>query len=292
MFGYVMPNKPELLVREWQEYRAMYCGLCKELKREYGFRARLLLNYDLVVLALTADGLSGCAAQVCAERCIANPLSKRPVCASTDGLALAADALILTAYYKLADDVADERFFKKLAARAATALFSKAHKKAAQRCPQMDAVLAAQTKAQSALEAANTSSPDAAADPTAQMTAALFSEAGDTPAKKRALTRMGLMLGKIIYYLDAAEDFDSDEKQGAYNVFLRMGLSREQAHEQARLLCRMAAGELSLAYNLLDFTQHKGLLDNIIFAGIPQSILCAGMPRNKRTQEGSSYGRI
>lgn len=110
MFGYVLPCKPEMKVREWQAYRAYYCGLCKQLAREYGLLARMLLNYDLVLLAMLADGLAdtpGCARP---ERCIAGPLNRRPVCAATPGLSLAADALVLTAFYKLDDDVADERF--------------------------------------------------------------------------------------------------------------------------------------------------------------------------------------
>ena len=111
MFGYVLPLTAELKVREWHAYRAYYCGLCKELKREYGFLSRFLLNYDLVLPALLADGMAGTQARMCPERCMANPVEKRPMCQSTAGLALAADALVLTVYYKLADDLADERFF-------------------------------------------------------------------------------------------------------------------------------------------------------------------------------------
>ena len=59
MFGYVLPCKPELKVREWTRYRAYYCGLCKELGREYGLFSRFLLNYDLVLLALCADAARG-----------------------------------------------------------------------------------------------------------------------------------------------------------------------------------------------------------------------------------------
>ena len=58
VFGYVLPLTAELKVREWHAYRAYYCGLCKELKREYGFLSRFLLNYDLVLPALLADGVA------------------------------------------------------------------------------------------------------------------------------------------------------------------------------------------------------------------------------------------
>ena len=77
MFGYVTPEKPEMKVKEFESYRAMYCGLCKQLKADYGFLPRMLLNYDLVTVALLADGLSGETGSPCRERCIANPLQKR-----------------------------------------------------------------------------------------------------------------------------------------------------------------------------------------------------------------------
>ena len=152
MFGYVLPLTAELKVREWHAYRAYYCGLCKELKREYGFLSRFLLNYDLVLPALLADGVAGTQAHMCPERCMANPVEKRPMCQSTAGLALAADALVLTVYYKLADDLADERFFKRLPALVLWPFLSRMRKKAAVRRPALDETLREQTAAQQALE--------------------------------------------------------------------------------------------------------------------------------------------
>ena len=99
MFGYVLPCKPELKVREWTRYRAYYCGLCKELGREYGLFSRFLLNYDLVLLALCADAARGEAPAACSERCIASA-AKHPVLPASTGTRLAASALALTAYYK------------------------------------------------------------------------------------------------------------------------------------------------------------------------------------------------
>ena len=82
-------------VKEFESYRAMYCGLCKQLKADYGFLPRMLLNYDLVTVALLADGLSGETGSPCRERCIANPLQKRCVQKGTQGLRLAAAGLVL-----------------------------------------------------------------------------------------------------------------------------------------------------------------------------------------------------
>ncbi|MEG2596466.1 MAG: DUF5685 family protein [Ruthenibacterium sp.] len=287
MFGYVLPLKPELKVREWYTYRAYYCGLCKELKREYGFVSRLFLNYDLVLLALLADSLADVQSTACAERCIANPLTKQPVCATSGGLALAADCLVLTAYYKLADDMIDEKLLHRLPSLMLRPFLSKMRKKAAARRPEVDAILAQQTAAQTALEQSKSQNADAAADATAQMTAALFCCAAANEAQKHILARLGLFVGKMIYYLDAAEDYEKDAAHGAYNVFLLQEKSKEEAVQQAQILCRMCAGEASLCYNLLELQQNRPLLDNIFFLGLPHSIALAGQKRTKSDHNGT-----
>ena len=198
MFGYIMPFKAELKVREWTLYRSYYCGLCKELKREYGFLPRFLLNYDMVLLAMTADGAFRCPAFCLSERCIAGPLSETAgLRQHASGLRLAADALILTAYYKVADDIADESFFKKARAHLLRILLSGPHQKAARRLPEADKLFAEQTLAQQALEKRSSTCLDEAAEPTAQMTGALFALCGP---QKEILHRMGLFLGKFFTF--------------------------------------------------------------------------------------------
>ena len=36
MFGYVMVNKPEMKVKDFERYHSFYCGLCHELIKVYG----------------------------------------------------------------------------------------------------------------------------------------------------------------------------------------------------------------------------------------------------------------
>lgn len=285
MFGYVLPVTAELKVREWNAYRAYYCGLCKQLAREYGFAARMLLNYDLVLAALLADGAAGITPRLCPERCIAGPIQKRPVCQHTDGLALAADALVLTAYYKLTDDCADERGGRRLAARAGRALLERAHRKARAKRPELDSLLAQQTAAQAAAERAYTHNMDEAADATARMTQAIFSAC---VPDSRAAARMGLFVGRILYFLDAAEDYEKDAERGAYNVFALQGMTKGMAVQETQRLCRLSAGEAALAYNLLDTGFAKPLLDNIVFLGLPHSIACAGQPHRRGNFSHSS----
>lgn len=282
MFGYILPAKPEMKVREWTLYRAYYCGLCKELKREYGFTARLFLNYDLVLPAILTDSLTGRPMQCRAERCIANPVEKRCMCQTSPGLALAADALILSVYYKLADDLQDEKLLRRIPSLLAKPFLARMRKKAAMRRPQLDGVLAAQSAAQAALEKRLCTQSDEAAEPTGLMTAEIFSLCAQSEHEDKLLRRLGLFMGKIIYYLDAAEDYEKDAKRGSYNVFRLAKMDKPKADKHARQLCNLCAGEINLCYNLLECKINKGILDNIIFLGLPQSIALAG---TQRTQE-------
>ena len=50
MFGYIVPLKQELRMRELAQYNAYYCGLCASIGARFGQTARLTLNYDSTFL--------------------------------------------------------------------------------------------------------------------------------------------------------------------------------------------------------------------------------------------------
>ncbi|MDL2252815.1 DUF5685 family protein [Ruminococcaceae bacterium OttesenSCG-928-I18] len=289
LFGYVLPLKGEMKVCEYESYRAQYCGLCKQLGQEYGVFSRFLLNYDLVLLALLADALSGQEGLLNAEGCFANPVYKRPMRHDTKGLSLASDGLVLLSYHKLRDNLQDEGFLKKCLYTLAYPFLHFPFQRAVARQPEVAKVLEKQMQRQRELEMRQCELIDEACDPTAQMCAALFATAAQTDEQRRILERLGLFAGQIVYLLDAAEDYEEDAKQNRYNVFLASGLSKPAAVEAAQKRCRMAAGEIALCYNLLELRQYKPILDNIFFLGLPAGIAAAG---KKRTERKAGHGQI
>ncbi|MDR1271545.1 MAG: DUF5685 family protein, partial [Clostridiales Family XIII bacterium] len=52
MFGYILPLKSELKIREFEVYHAYYCAVCRAIKWKYGELPRLLLSYDSAFMAL------------------------------------------------------------------------------------------------------------------------------------------------------------------------------------------------------------------------------------------------
>ena len=53
MFGYVRPFKGEMLVKEYDAYKGVYCQLCRALGKYYGFPMRLTLSYDCTPVSYT-----------------------------------------------------------------------------------------------------------------------------------------------------------------------------------------------------------------------------------------------
>lgn len=56
MFGYVRPFKGEMLVKEYDAYKGVYCQLCRALGKYYGFPMRL--TAELRLHAVSAAGLN------------------------------------------------------------------------------------------------------------------------------------------------------------------------------------------------------------------------------------------
>ena len=131
MFGYVKPVSPELLVREYEFYRAVYCGICRSMRRHTGIGSTVTLSYDSVFLALVRmlylpDSDIG----VESHRCIAHPVKKRAMLKENSAIEYTARAFAILTYYKIRDDISDEGSFKKLAATAISPITASAKNRA------------------------------------------------------------------------------------------------------------------------------------------------------------------
>ncbi len=302
MFGYVKVYQPELKMGEFEHYRGVYCALCKQLGRRYGFLARMTLSYDFTFLALFYMALSDDCPGFKRERCAFNPLKKRTCCCDSPALEDAADAAALLVYYKTRDTIADSGFWKGLMARCLLPFAASGRKKAAREKPEMEAVMADSMRRQAELERAGTLSIDAAAEPTARMLAYLAGLAGRDEREKRILDRFGYCLGRWIYLIDAADDLEEDLHSGSYNAFVLSrhltagdtdALKETKIYAEGSLNASLA--ECIAAYNLLDIRRFDGILRNVLELGMPnvQKQTLFGDPKSKddkgRKREDLNY---
>ena len=114
MFGYVVMNKPEIKFKDFDLYRAFYCGLCRELRERYGIPGQITLTYDMTFVILLLSGLYEPPTYRGTTRCIMHPVRKQAV-RKNEITEYAADMNVFLAYYKCLDDWKDDRKFIRLA---------------------------------------------------------------------------------------------------------------------------------------------------------------------------------
>lgn len=280
MFGYVRPRKSELLVREFEQYRGVYCALCRQLGRSYGVLSRMMLSYDSTFLAMLMMGLSNQEASFETGRCVVNPLKKCTYCkGERKELIFAAALSVAMTYRKLKDDLADDRMAGKIRACLLLPLTLRAHRKAARDYPELECLAAALAQGQKQAEQTPGSSLDACAEPTAAMLSGVCREvAGEAETNRRILEQFGYFLGRWIYLIDAADDLEKDLKDGSFNPLIqKFSLTSASSPKELQVAREWCNGALNFslargleAFQLLDFGQFGPILENVVRQGMPE----------------------
>lgn len=262
MFGYVRPLQPELKCRDFDLYKATYCGLCRCLRRRYGLIAPMFLNFDFTFLALLLWEPEE-RFTPCRGRCHANPLVRKPMCPDSPALELAADESMVLAWWKLRDGVQDGGFWRGLPARLLCRLLRPAHKKAARRCPDFERTVRMCLEELAALEQEGCPSLDRAAD-----TFARLLQGAAPPEKGRAMGQLLYHLGRWIYLADARDDLEEDRLAGRYNpVAARYGPAGDDG--ALRLTMDNSLELMGAALQLGEFGCRMAILENVVYLGLP-----------------------
>ncbi|MCI8538406.1 MAG: hypothetical protein HFF18_07035 [Oscillospiraceae bacterium] len=272
MFGYILPCREELRVRELEQFQSAYCGLCHTLGRRYGFGSRFLLNYDFTFLAmlLSPGTLSACERR----RCAVSPFRPRSCCPANEGMEAAADESVILTWWKLRDQVEDSGCLEGLPARLLCWLFRPAYRKAAKLRPAFDAQVREQLARLGTLEKERCPSLDRPADTFARILQAA-APASEDEARRRAMEQLLYHVGRWIYLADAWDDRKEDRKRGGYNpVNLRYGLppggeGDDQAREQLGLTLLHSRNLALSAFYLLEPGDWSPILENILCLGMP-----------------------
>lgn len=270
MFGYIRIAKPELKIKEYETYKAVYCTLCRTLGKDYGIWTRFTLSYDFTFLALLNMSLSDGCDEAERKRCTCNPLKKCNYCKSDEKIKMPAAAAMIMVYYKLLDNIADEKGIKKIGCILLKPLFSHAHKKAARLYPQVEEIISQYISEQSALEKDGCTELDRAADPTAKALSSILQLCSDDSMQKRVLDRIGYCLGRYIYILDAACDLPDDIESGSYNCLKASleGNPEKIVKDRAVPQLYFCVNESGKAFELLDIKKYRTILGNIIYLGL------------------------
>lgn len=206
--------------------RLNYCGTCKTIGSLYGQKSRFLLNHDTVFLAEILSAVSNEKVEDWQKsyqsfNCLNLPQSEMP-----KSLRFAATTNIILTEFKLADHIADE---KKRRYKFAHKSFSSEFRKAENLLNEWNfplgkvrGILEKQAFVESERSGKNTDEIlEKFAAPTAETTAIFFSEGALTCGADelgKSFYKLGFDFGKLVYLIDAFEDYEKDFRGRRFNA--------------------------------------------------------------------------
>lgn len=261
MFGYITINKPELKIKEFDEYMAYYCGLCGALRKRYGFKGQLSLSYDLTFLAMLLTGLYDGRTEDVPCKCIFHPMDKKRR-KENKFLHYTADMNILLTYYKCRDDWADER---KAVGLLYAGSLHKQYENLKTKYPVKTAAIEELFRSLSQAEAAEVDDIDFLSGRFGKILSEVFAYKKDE--WEEAVRRTGFMLGRFIYIMDAYEDLEKDRKKGTFNPFKKKA-DNPGFDEWIKDILTMAASSCAEEFEKLPVIENVEILRNILYSGI------------------------
>ena len=261
VLGVMTVRKEELRFREFDRYRAFYCGLCRAIGTRCGGVCRMALSFEMTFLAMLLTALYESETEQEARRCAFHPVHKRQML-HNDAIDYCADLSAIVSYYDLRDGWEDERRIDRLAE---SELLKKAARRAGEALPRQREAVERYVRELHAIEARNDQNLDAAANLTGEMLAELFVMREDVYGDD--LRELGYYLGKFIYLCDCDEDIERDEKKKSYNPLLSRKDQPEFDAGCEQMLSDMMA-RAARAFERLPILQDAEIMRNILYSGI------------------------
>lgn len=271
MFGIVRPCSHRLGEGLKTQWMAHLCGLCLALRGDHGQFARVVTNYDGLLISVLTEAQ---AERATGWRRTAGPCPLRGMrtasVAQGEGARLAAAVSLVLASAKVRDHVADgdgllARKPVALAARRVAASWGRAGARTGTAVGFDTAVLVDAVDRQIGIEAlAGPGTPLlTVTEPTETATAAAFAYTAvlaGRPGNAAPLAEAGRLFGRLAHLLDAVEDRETDAASGAWNPLSATGTSIAEA----RRLADDALHGIRLALREAEFTD--GRLAHVLLA--------------------------
>ncbi|MBQ7149254.1 MAG: hypothetical protein IJR96_10970 [Pseudobutyrivibrio sp.] len=263
MFGYINVDRSQLSEEDKIKYQSFYCGLCRQLGKNAGLKAQLLLNYDLCFLAILLQSLYE--PDISSEnfRCLVHPVKTKNGYAS-EAITYAADMDIILSYHSLMDNYIDDN--SKLCGLAASSI-KKEYDRVAEKYPRQTAAVEEYIKKLSYAEANKEKDLEKVSCYTGEMLGEIFNWKQDDWGE--TLHCMGYYMGKFIYIIDAYDDIKKDEKRGNYNPLLIMKKESPKEFECfVKINLTSLMTECAKSFERLPIVDNVDILRNIIYSGV------------------------
>ncbi|MEU0618126.1 MULTISPECIES: DUF5685 family protein [Streptomyces] len=279
MFGIVRPCRHRLGEKLTAQWTAHLCGLCLALRGDHGQLARIVTNYDGLLISVLTEAQAdpgGGTGRRTAGPCPLRGMRTASV-AQGEGARLAAAVSLVLASAKVRDHVTDgdgllARRPVALAARRVAASWDRAGARTGSDVGFDTAVLVDAVDRQTGVESlAGPGTPVlAVTEPTETATAAAFAHTAvlaGRPHNAGPLAEAGRLFGRLAHLLDAVEDREADAASGAWNPLSATGTSLDEA----RRLADDAVHGIRLALREVEFTDGS-LAHRLLVHELPDSV--------------------
>ena len=179
----------------------------------------------------------------------------------SDVYKLASTITVILAYFKLVDNLHDNGFFKKIFLYLIYPYFALLKNKAKKKYPDIFKVVQDGMTAQFEVEKNKNASIDLSAHNTAHILGQLFAYNEDD---KEKAYKFGYHLGRVVYFLDAFDDYEDDVKNSSFNPFV----NDESLVEDATQTINLSIGELTGLLKQQELYDFKSIIENVIYDGL------------------------
>lgn len=286
MFGYVVTSTENLPKARQDRFRAMYCGLCRKLRRRHGLTGGVSLSYDMTFLAALLNAVIEPEEYEGNERCVVHPL-KTHAYVDTPVLDYCADMNVALAYHKCLDNWRDDR---NPAAAAEAKLLRSAYQRVCTDWPEQCAAIEAWLEEIHRIENENLEAVDPPANATGRMLGRLF-RYPKVDIWAESLQIIGDGLGRFIYLMDAYDDLPRDVKRGAYNP-LKAYRYREDYEAFCRDALMLSVADATREFELLPIERDADILRNVLYSGIWSKYVLIRKKRESNKKERDHAGSL
>lgn len=261
LFGYIVPNQSALNDAQNARFRAVYCGLCRVLRRRHGWVGASTLSYDLTFLGILLAALYEPEEERGEERCPTHPL-KRHAYAVCKPLEYVADMNVALAYYKCLDNWTDEHSAVSLGE---AKLLKRGYRRVSERHPDKCAAIESWLREIHEIESRPEGDIDAPVNSTGRMLGELFCY--EDGYWSESLRIMGDGLGRFIYFMDAYDDLPGDVRHNRFNP-LKPFRERPDFEAMCKDALTMMVADCTQEFERMPIVQDADLLRNVLYSGV------------------------
>lgn len=275
VFGYTVPYYARMASPDIDAYRRFYCETCHQLKDGYGLVSTTGVSFDMTFNLVVLSAVSGDCTQFDGTPASLRCIFRKPGADSDLFRAMAGYTVLLTKW-EIYDDLVDKPSTK---TRFIDLVYSRAVSKAEKQYPEFDRIVGEGFARLRDLEAEGCTD--------AVRMGRTFGESLSEPMEMmvgqeycKPLRELFTSLTSAVYIMDAMDDLESDFLDGTFNPFLvgvddfenRKAFMDTRMYGMARLT-RSVMESLQNAYAEVrkSMTDLKGVTDNIVYYGVPES---------------------